>query len=113
MEAGVDLFEPEIVFEAFMPDANERVVATGAAEVASFMQTFLQQWRDFRLFGDEFHDRGDIVLVTGRQTATGRQSGIAVEDASFAAWRFRDGMVSHLYFDRDRQTSLEAAGLSE
>jgi ketosteroid isomerase-like protein len=53
-------------------------------------------------------------LVTGRQTATGRSSGVAVENEVFSIWTFRDGRVVRLLFDvGDRQKALEAAGLSE
>ena len=113
MSAGIELFDPEIVFESFMPDANERVVANGVEEVAAFMREFLGQWRDYRLIGDDFRAvGGDKVLVAGHQTATGRQSGVAVEDTMCSMWTFRDGKVVHLVFDRDRRI-LEAAGLSE
>ncbi len=36
MKAGVERFDPEIVFESFMPDASERFVAKGPAEVEAF-----------------------------------------------------------------------------
>jgi ketosteroid isomerase-like protein len=115
MSAGVELFDPEIVFESFMPDANEKVVANGPEEVGRFMREFLAQWRDYRLIGDEFRELdGESVLVTGRQTATGRHSGVAVEDEIFSIWTFRDGQVVRLLFDvGDRQKALEAGGLSD
>jgi ketosteroid isomerase-like protein len=114
MWAGVDVFDPEIVFESFMPDANERIVVNGPAEVEAFMREFLGQWRDYRLMGEEFREVGeDKVFVAGRQTASGRQSGVAVEDTMFSVWTFRDGKVVHLLFDRDRHKALEAAGLRE
>lgn len=113
MQTGVELFDPNIEFESFMPDASERVVAKGPAEVEAFMRAFLRQWRDYKLFGDEFRDEGTQVLVIGHQTATGRQSGIALEDTVCSVWTFRDGRVTHLLFDRDRRRTLEAAGLSE
>ena len=56
MQTGVELFDPNIEFESFMPDASERVVAKGPAEVEAFMRAFLRQWRDYKLFGDEFRD---------------------------------------------------------
>jgi ketosteroid isomerase-like protein len=113
MQAGVDLFDPEIVFESFTPDANERIVVTGPAKIAAFMEEFLGQWREYRLFGDEFHDAGDAVFVIGHQTAFGRHSGVSVEDTLCSVWTFREGKVVHLLFDRDRDKALEAAGLSE
>jgi ketosteroid isomerase-like protein len=113
MQAGVDLFDPEIVFESFTPDANERIVVTGPAKIAAFMEEFLGQWREYRLFGDEFHDAGEVVFVIGHQTAFGRHSGVSVEDTLCSVWTFRQGKVVHLLFDRDRYKALEAAGLSE
>ena len=114
MWAGVELFDSEIVFESFMPDANERIVAKGPTEVEAFMREFLGQWRDYKLFGDEFRAvNDDKVFVQGRQTATGRHSGVAVEDTMCSVWTFRGGKVVHLLFERDRKRALEAAGLRE
>ena len=114
MRGGVELFDPEIVFESYMPDAKERIVANGVEEVAAFMREFLAQWRDYRLIGDEFRQVGtDKVLVVGRQTALGRQSGAAVEGPTNSVWTFRDDKVVHLLFETDRQKALEASGLNE
>ena len=54
MKAGVERFAAEIVFESFMPDAMERIVANGPGEVEAFMREFLRHWRDFRMLGDEY-----------------------------------------------------------
>lgn len=114
MRAGVELFDAEVVFESFMPDANERIVANGPAEVEAFMRDFLDQWRDYRLVGDEFRAVGpNRVLVRGYQAATGRHSGVAVEDAMYSVWTFRDGKVVHLVFDRDREKALEVTKASK
>ena len=113
MKAGVERFDPEIVFESFMPDASERIVANGPAEVEAFMREFLRDWRDYRMIGDEYRKVGATrVFVSGRQAAIGRESGATVEDTLFSVWTFRDGKVVHLIFERDRQRALEAAGLS-
>ena len=107
-------FDPNIVFESYMPDASERVVAHGHEGVAAFMGEFLKQMRDYRLFADEIRSVGeDAVFVIGRQAATGRRSGAAVEGPTCSVWKFRDGKVVSLLFDTDGQAALEAAGLSE
>jgi ketosteroid isomerase-like protein len=112
--AGVDLFDPEVVYEAFMPDSDERVVAHGLEGIAAFMREWLAQWQDYRLIGDEFREVGsDTVFVAGRQAAVGRRSGVAVEGPIFSIWTFRDGKVVHLRWERYRRAALEAAGLSE
>jgi ketosteroid isomerase-like protein len=114
MAAGVELFDPEVVFESFMPDSSERVVVHSPDGVAAFMREWLAQWRDYRLIGEEFREIGrDKVFVVGRQAATGRQSGVAVSEPIFSIWTFRGGKVVRLLFDRERRKALEAAGLSE
>ena len=111
MRAGVELFEEDILFTSFMPDSDESIVARGAEEIEGFLREFLAQWRDYRLSGVEFLDVGDgKVLVKGRQSATGRQSGVAVEDDTHSILTFRDGRVTELRFERDWQKALEAAG---
>jgi ketosteroid isomerase-like protein len=114
MKAGVERFDPEIVFESFMPDARERIVANGPAEVEAFMREFLRDWRGYRLIGDEYRTvSAATVFVTGRQAAVGRESGATVEDTMYSVWTFRDRKVVQLIFDRSRQRALKAAGLSE
>ena len=114
MTAGVELFEAGVVFESFMPDSSERVVATGPEEVEAFMREFLGNWRDYRLIGEEFREIGrDSVFVAGRQTGTGRQSGVAVEAPMCPVWTFRNSKIVGLVFEPDRKKALEAAGLTE
>ena len=112
--AAVELFDPEIVFESFMPDSHERVVAHGVEEIEAFMREFLVTSRDYRMIGEEFREVGnDKVFVAGRQAVTGRQSGVPVEGPAFWVWTFRDGKVVRLLFETRRREALEAAGLSE
>lgn len=97
-----------------MPDADERILVNGTLEIEKFMREFLAQWRDFRILGEEFKEsEGGKVFVAGRQSATGRSSGILVDDSLHSVWTFRQGAVLRLTFERDRRKALEAAGLSE
>jgi ketosteroid isomerase-like protein len=114
MAAGVERFDPQIVFESFLPEASQRVVANGPAEVEAFMREFLHQWRDYRIYGDDYRELDPSrVFVSGRQAAVGIDSGAAVEDALYSIWTLRDGTIVELIFERDRQKALEAAGLPE
>jgi|SRR5215211_5017907 len=109
---AVALFDADIVFESFMPDSSERVIVHGPEGVEVFMREFLAQWKDYRLVGEEFRQVGsDRVFVEGYQSATGRQSGVAVEMPMFSIWTLRDGKVVHLIVEFDRKKALEAAGL--
>jgi hypothetical protein len=97
-----------------MPDSTRRIVCHNFNEIAAFMGEFLEQWKDYRIVGDEFRPVGrDTVFVTGRQVATGKQSGIAVEGPIFAVWTFRDGHVVRLVFETHLEPALEAAGLTD
>jgi ketosteroid isomerase-like protein len=113
MRAGVQMFDPEIVFESFMPDASDDVVAHGPEEVDAFMREFLAQWANYRIVGDDFRDAGDKVLVAGRQRARGRKSGVEVEQPMFSIWTFQAGKVVRLRFTPFRDVALEAAGLRD
>ncbi len=113
MQAGVDIFDPEIDFQSFLPDADDWVVARGPAEVEVFMREFLAQWANYRLIGEEFRDGGTKVFVGGRQAARGRQSGAEVELPMHSVWTFRAEKVVALRFTPLREEALEAAGMSE
>jgi ketosteroid isomerase-like protein len=114
MRAGVEMFDPEIVFESFMPDASDAVVAHGSEEMEAFMREFLAQWANYSVIGEDFRDAGDKVFVAGRLSARGRQSGAEVEQPNyFSVWTFRAGKVFGLRFTPFRAEALEAAGLSE
>ena len=113
MSAGVEMSDTEIVFESFMPDANDRVFAHGPEEIDAHMREFLAQWANYRLIGEEFRDVGTKVFVAGRQAARGKQSGAEVEQPMLSVWTFRDGKVVGLRFTPFREEALEAAGLSQ
>jgi ketosteroid isomerase-like protein len=113
MGAGVETFDTEIVFESFMPDANDRVVAHGPDEIEAFMREFLAQWANYRLIGEEFRAVGTKVFVAGRQAARGKQSGAEVEQPMHSVWTFRGGRVVGLRFTPFHEEALEAVGLSE
>ena len=99
--AGPERFHPDIHFEPFMPDAVG-LVARGLPEVGRFMSEFLGNWEDYRLFGDEFVEASDdVILVEGHQTARGKHSGVMVRDVMCSLWTFEDSLVVRLVIDRD------------
>ena len=108
--AGRDLFAPDLAFEPRSPDQN---AVLAADDVEEHMRGFLAQWSEYRVEAQEFTEFGDTVLVTERQTGTGRSSGVEIDQVFYAAWTFRDGFVVSLRWDTDRDSALEAAGLSE
>ena len=69
------------------------------------MRDFLSQWDEFTVSAEEFVDGGETVLVTERQTGTGRESGAVTE---IAAWSFRDGEVVRVRWLTDRAEATAA-----
>jgi ketosteroid isomerase-like protein len=62
---------------------------------------------------EQFAEFGDTVLVTERQRARGKSSGVETEGTFYAAWTFRDGLVVRAYWDASLANALKAAGLTE
>ena len=91
------LISPDFVFEPIW-DGREHHV--GADAFRTQMREFLAQWDNFRIEAKAFEDLGDVVLVTERQSAMGKRSGVETERAFVSVWRFQDGMaVSGRWYD--------------
>ena len=109
---AVNHFDPDVVFSTFMPDSSEDVVAHGLAELQAFTTEWFQQWEGYRIVGEEFATLDEErILVRVRQTATGRQSGVAVDSPGFTVWTLRGGRVRALALHYDKDKALAAAGL--
>jgi ketosteroid isomerase-like protein len=76
-----------------------------------FMREFLDQWEGFAMEAEELVDLGDTILVTERQRATGKSSGIEIDQIFYVVWRFRDGLVSAVRWETDLTAAREATGL--
>jgi ketosteroid isomerase-like protein len=113
-QAALPLFDPEITFETFMPDATENIVVQGLEEIKAFMHDWFGQWRGYRVIGDDFRPVGsDQVFVAGRQAGVGFHSGAEVESPGFTVWTFRAGKVIKLLAHYDRAQALKEVGLPE
>jgi ketosteroid isomerase-like protein len=110
LRAGAELFAPDISYEPLAVVGRD---AVGLAEAEDVMREFVAQWEDFRIEAKEFEDLGDTILVTEHQSGTGKTSGIEIDMTNYAAWTFRDGLVTRVRWRMDRDDALEAAGLQE
>ena len=61
----------------------------------------------------DFVENDDRVLVVLRTTARGRGSSIDVEMQTFGVYTFRDEKIRKLQYFTDRESALEAAGLTD
>ena len=107
------LLDPEVVFETFMPDSNENVVARGADELEAFTRDWLAQWSDYRIVAEELEEVDDqTIFASVRQLAACRHSGAEVDSLGFSVWTLRDRKVVRLSLHYSRDDALAAAGLS-
>jgi ketosteroid isomerase-like protein len=115
LHGGRDLYDPEIVYESFdYGDPTRSFAGRGVDDIQRFVRDFLVEWRDYRIFGEEFcAPDEDHVLVRGHHTAVGRQSELRVRDPAFTLWTFRDGRIVAFRVGRDLKPLLEAGGLTE
>jgi ketosteroid isomerase-like protein len=105
LEPGAEFYAPDAVFEP-IADGRESFDVAGFRR---FMQEFLEQWDDFRMEAKDFEDFGDRVLVTEQQSATGKRSGIQMEQTNYAVWRFRDGLITGARWEMEVDAAKRAA----
>jgi ketosteroid isomerase-like protein len=73
----------------------------------------LEPWREQRLEIDALRTTGDLVVVSYRWVATGRESEVEVDMPMTGVYTITDGKIARIEFFRDPNEALEAAGLSE
>jgi ketosteroid isomerase-like protein len=104
--AGVELFDPHVVFvEGVGPDGG---VYVGVEAVKSFMRGFLGAWAQVTIEAQELIPAGDTVVVHARQHATGTAEGVPGDGQYFQVWTFRGDRVIRLDNVPDRERALAA-----
>jgi ketosteroid isomerase-like protein len=109
---GVELYDPQIVLVQGR-DFPESGTYVGVDGVAKYMHIFLDAWEEVTIEAKELIESGDSVAVNVVQRAVGKESGAAPTDFDyFQVWSFRGPKVIRIEMIRDRETALEAIGLS-
>ena len=85
----------------------------GHEALIEWIKRWLEAWSSFHSEVEEIIDAGEIVLAAVTSRARGRSSGIETREQWFDVYEMREGRIlrSREYLDRD--SALEAAGLSE
>ena len=108
---GTDLLAPDFEWhqhaEAVEPGSH-RGAAIGAA-----IKKIFDVYEDFRVEPEEYLDAGDKVMVMARNRATGKGSGVELDQRFAYVWTVRLGKLVDLEVYEDRRDALEAAGLQE
>ena len=110
--ANRGLLAPDIKVSWSEPPVD--MVSRGPEEVSKRLTQLLDQWEDFRAEAEELIPIGESsILVTARQRAKGKGSGVAVDARVYIVLTFRDDEVSEVHWHFDREHALSAAGIQE
>jgi ketosteroid isomerase-like protein len=112
---------PELVAQVADPDVEwveerqnvEGRVYRGHEGVLQSMARWLEQWDEFEYEAERFVDRGDEVLVVGRERGRGVASGASVTSRIYSVWTVRAGKILRYREFYDEHEALKAVGLEE
>jgi ketosteroid isomerase-like protein len=86
---------------------------TGTFEGSDGLRAAWADWLDtftsVRFEIENVEEIGGNVLTIGRQLGTTRHGGVAIEQASAAVWKFRDGLIVRVEFHLDRDKARASA----
>jgi ketosteroid isomerase-like protein len=85
----------------------------GRAGFRQYFRDMAETWSAFRMELDEVVKRGDVVIVTYREHAIGRTSGVEVEARGCEVWHFRDGQPVRAENYGSKEEGLASVGLRE
>ena len=85
----------------------------GRGESSRYFQALDEAWADLRIEIEDYRGLGDSVVAIGWVRATGKSSGVQVEEPFAVLFVIRDSVFVRVDSYSDRGKALEAAGLSE
>ncbi len=108
---GTDLVAPDFEWqqhdEAVQPGVHRGEAIGGA------IRKIFEIYEDFRIEPEEYLDAGEKVVVVARNRATGKGSGVELDQRFAFVWTVRGGKLARLRVYEDRSEALEAAGQRE
>lgn len=88
--------------------------AVGKEAVGEWFGDWFRQFaHDYRFEIEEARDLGDRVFVVATHRGRGRASGVPVEQENSYLYTVRERKISHIEVWGDRDTAIEAAGVSK
>jgi uncharacterized protein len=104
--------DPEIEFDLSdrLPDEG---LHRGREAYRQFLKRTFELWADFRVEVEDLLDAGDAVVALIHTTATGRASGIEIDERVAHVFWLRDATPYRFKVFGKRVKALEAAGLKE
>ena len=78
-----------------------------------YFETFAEAMAEIRFHAERVWEAGEDLVVELRLTATGRQTGIPVEQRVFLVWTVREGKALRVQTYPSLEPALASAGLPE
>jgi ketosteroid isomerase-like protein len=108
-----DLTTPDFEWFPALPGNVEGGGYRGREGIETYLREIRDTWEELRIFGAEFRDLGDRVLVLGRAEGRGRGSGVPVDTSHGFVVELSGDKMSRVRTYLDHDDALRAAGLAE
>ncbi len=108
LEAAMRAVPEDILWET-PPDSPEPEVVHGRQAAGDSMQNWLEEWGSLAITDLVIENRGDRVLASMVQRATGRSSGVVVEGPLYMVWTHDDGKLVRMQMFLDEDEAHAAA----
>jgi ketosteroid isomerase-like protein len=108
IESLIDHIHPD--FEGVVPAtlSIEPDTYRGPEGARRYIDTFYEIMDEVRFVADEFIEQGDVVIVPAHVVATGKETGIEVEQSAVQVWELRDGKALNVTAYATREEALDA-----
>jgi ketosteroid isomerase-like protein len=103
---------PDVEFVPALEGSVESRAYRGREGWESYLAEIEDTWEELRIFGAEFRDLDDRVLVLGGAEGRGKGSGVPVAAPFAMVLEFRDGTILRSRSFLDHGEALRAAGLA-
>lgn len=109
-EGWLPLFHPEFEMTTPAALASEPGTYRGPDGIRRWFDEFHEAMEEVRLEPHEFREVGEWIVVPFSIVATGRSTGLEVEQRAVQAWQLRDGQAYRLLLFADLEEALAAIG---
>jgi ketosteroid isomerase-like protein len=114
-EAWIETIDPGVGWDISahpLPDVPNQGHGRQAL-MTDMLAPYLSGWNDYSAQIKEVSEAGEHVILVLHETATMRDTGVALERDLVQLWTVRDGKAAFVRVFRTKDEALESAGLRE
>jgi ketosteroid isomerase-like protein len=102
-------FDPAVVLHENASFPDSPTTYRGHAGVLMWLESVNEVWEDPRLEPRAFRSQGDVVLVSARATARGREGRVPIDESCITSSAFGTAKIAEAWGYSDQGQALEAA----